>query len=241
MGAVSEQCNRMSEALRPRISSTSPPSAGDPLPANCELIEVRVSELKQLFNAIDPSPFREREPRSRCRGHSSPTGRKRLHRQQTSVCGLPGPARRPAERTSRTPGSYSRVLPSPRGTFETPAARALSPWPDKPGHWPMRTRCLVGRRKSRRGILQQSHRRDSQGRFADRRVSRHVEAHGNLSLRLVADPRGSDARRQTERDACADLVQTGWQRRRVAVGLAGRAVSGAVHSEPIESPKADRL
>lgn len=36
-------------------------SAGDPLPANCELIEVRVSELKQLFNAIDPSPFRERD------------------------------------------------------------------------------------------------------------------------------------------------------------------------------------
>ena len=37
------------------------PSAGDPLPANYELIEVHVSELKQLFNAIDPSPFRERD------------------------------------------------------------------------------------------------------------------------------------------------------------------------------------
>ena len=36
-------------------------SIGDPLPANCELIEVHVSELKQLFNAIDPSPFRERD------------------------------------------------------------------------------------------------------------------------------------------------------------------------------------
>jgi hypothetical protein len=48
MGAGSEQ-------------STSRPSAGDPLPATCELIEVRVSELKQLFNAIDPSPFRERD------------------------------------------------------------------------------------------------------------------------------------------------------------------------------------
>jgi hypothetical protein len=47
--------------LRPHISRTSSPSAGDPLPASCELIEVRVSELKQLFNAIDPSPFRERD------------------------------------------------------------------------------------------------------------------------------------------------------------------------------------
>jgi hypothetical protein len=36
-------------------------SAGDPIPANCEVIEVRVAELKQLFNAIDPSPFREKD------------------------------------------------------------------------------------------------------------------------------------------------------------------------------------
>ena len=59
MAARSEQGDRTSNALRPTMSSTSPPSAGDPLPANCELIEVHVSELKQLFNAIDPSPFRE--------------------------------------------------------------------------------------------------------------------------------------------------------------------------------------
>ena len=36
-------------------------SAGDPIPTSCERIEVRVSELKQLFNAIDPSPFREKD------------------------------------------------------------------------------------------------------------------------------------------------------------------------------------
>ena len=38
-----------------------PRAAGDPIPANCVVIEVRVGELKQLFNAIDPSPFRERD------------------------------------------------------------------------------------------------------------------------------------------------------------------------------------
>lgn len=43
------------------IPNTSTRSAGDPLPPHCELIEVHVSELKQLFNAIDPSPFRERD------------------------------------------------------------------------------------------------------------------------------------------------------------------------------------
>jgi hypothetical protein len=36
-------------------------SAGDAVPAGCEIIEVRVGELRQLFNAIDPSPFHERD------------------------------------------------------------------------------------------------------------------------------------------------------------------------------------
>ena len=36
-------------------------TAGDPIPAKCEVIEVHVAELKQLFNAIDPSPFREKD------------------------------------------------------------------------------------------------------------------------------------------------------------------------------------
>jgi hypothetical protein len=37
------------------------PSAGDPIPPKCSVIEVHVGELKQLFNAIDPSPFREKD------------------------------------------------------------------------------------------------------------------------------------------------------------------------------------
>ena len=36
-------------------------AAGDPIPPKCSVIEVRVGELKQLFNAIDPSPFRQRD------------------------------------------------------------------------------------------------------------------------------------------------------------------------------------
>jgi hypothetical protein len=38
-----------------------PSSTGDPIPERCELIEIRVSDLKQLFNSIDPSPFREKD------------------------------------------------------------------------------------------------------------------------------------------------------------------------------------
>jgi hypothetical protein len=36
-------------------------AAGDPIPLSCELIEVYVGQLKQLFNAMDPSPFREKD------------------------------------------------------------------------------------------------------------------------------------------------------------------------------------
>lgn len=36
-------------------------SAGDAFPPKCTIIEVRVRELRQLFNAIDPSPFHDRD------------------------------------------------------------------------------------------------------------------------------------------------------------------------------------
>ena len=36
-------------------------STGDEIPSKCSLIEVHVAELKQLFNSIDPSPFRNRD------------------------------------------------------------------------------------------------------------------------------------------------------------------------------------
>jgi hypothetical protein len=37
------------------------PSAGDTIPPACEVIEVHVAELIQLFNEIDPTPFGERD------------------------------------------------------------------------------------------------------------------------------------------------------------------------------------
>ena len=36
-------------------------SAGHALPPGCAVIEIRVAELRQLFNAIDPSPFSQRD------------------------------------------------------------------------------------------------------------------------------------------------------------------------------------
>jgi hypothetical protein len=42
-------------------AGTATAARGDELPGDCGLIEVRVAELRQLFNAIDPSPFREKD------------------------------------------------------------------------------------------------------------------------------------------------------------------------------------
>ncbi len=36
-------------------------SSGDPLPSKSAVIQVHVTELKQLFNSIDPSPFRNKD------------------------------------------------------------------------------------------------------------------------------------------------------------------------------------
>jgi hypothetical protein len=36
-------------------------SAGDVIATVSQVIEVRVTKLRQLFNAIDPFPFRERD------------------------------------------------------------------------------------------------------------------------------------------------------------------------------------
>lgn len=43
------------------MGSTTAPAAGDQLPRNCQTIEVHVGEINQLFNAMDPAPFRDRD------------------------------------------------------------------------------------------------------------------------------------------------------------------------------------
>lgn len=44
-----------------QIGASEKPSSGDPIPPKCCVIEVHVAELKQLFNSIDPSPFRTKD------------------------------------------------------------------------------------------------------------------------------------------------------------------------------------
>jgi hypothetical protein len=47
--------------MTPAAATQHKPSAGDPIPPKCSVIEVHVGELKQLFNSIDPSPFRNKD------------------------------------------------------------------------------------------------------------------------------------------------------------------------------------
>lgn len=48
-------------ALTPDSVGATPPASGQPTLPKCEQIEVRIGELKQLFNSMDASPFRERD------------------------------------------------------------------------------------------------------------------------------------------------------------------------------------
>ena len=43
------------------MSSVETAATGDTIPAGCTIIEVRVAEVRYLFNAIDPAPFRDRD------------------------------------------------------------------------------------------------------------------------------------------------------------------------------------
>jgi hypothetical protein len=43
------------------MSATTAAAAGDPLPPHCQTIKVHINELNQLFNAMDPAPFRDRD------------------------------------------------------------------------------------------------------------------------------------------------------------------------------------
>jgi hypothetical protein len=49
-------------------------TVGDEVPPKCELIEVHVAELSLLFNAMDPSPPREKDLDPQGRGIRSELG-----------------------------------------------------------------------------------------------------------------------------------------------------------------------
>ncbi|MDX2167290.1 MAG: hypothetical protein SF182_09510 [Deltaproteobacteria bacterium] len=43
------------------VASGTPDSLGEPFPPHCAVLEVRLGTINQVFDAIDPAPFRERD------------------------------------------------------------------------------------------------------------------------------------------------------------------------------------
>ena len=120
-----------------------PSAAGDTIPAECQVIEVRVAELRQLFNAIDPSPFRDRDLDPRAEEFIVGWARD-----------VPGDAplallvhlERSAGQAGEAPllgESVHRVLQATRYRLTTAAPGALSARPHQPGD---RSRCSSAHR-----------------------------------------------------------------------------------------------
>ena len=179
-------------------------AAGDPIPDDCKLIEVHVAELRQLFNAIDPSPFRERDLDPQRRGVHRRLGARAARDAPAGArsCHLDRPPARPrGGRTCAMPSTSSsrsarRHAPRLRDLFR---AR-----PDEPGDRPARS----SRRRSMSATLARSvlRRRAPSAQFlagepAHRRLGGDVAAARDLPLRLVADPGRSAALRPVERHA----------------------------------------
>ena len=93
-----------------------PPAASAAARAPSAVLELHLGELRQLFNAMDPAPFRERDLDPERGGLHRRTGRARP--APASRCGLvvhlgrePAPARRAPHAARRGP----RVFPPARG------------------------------------------------------------------------------------------------------------------------------
>ena len=183
-------------------------SAGDALPQRCQVIEIRVAELRQLFNAIDPSPFRQRDLDPRAEefivdwASDLP-----MDRPWALVVHLDRPAGR-ADEAAALARSDSRVLRSASRGFQADTSGAVSSWSHQSRHragishrvhrgW--RRRCRLPRRRS----SWRSHSR----RFPDRWLGCDVASAGGVPVRLVADSRRGPSAATPQHDACQDRVQ----------------------------------
>src|SRR5262249_27305337 len=113
-------------------------SAGDPISPKCSVIEVHVGELKQLFDAIDPSAFRNRDLDPKAAEFIVGWAKDLPHDAQLALvvdldreAGLPAAARRD-----------SRVLQASRRSISTTTTRIIPGGPDQPGDG---SACLGGR------------------------------------------------------------------------------------------------
>ena len=182
-------------------------SAGDALPQRCQIIEIRVAELRQLFNAIDPSPFRQRDLDPRAEEFIVGWARDlAMDTPWALVVHLDRPAGRSDEAAALREAIHEyfgqRVVASRRTLRELfrrgriSLVIALAFLTRVHRRW---RRC---RRLPRRGPSWRSHSR----RVPDRWLGCDVASAGGVLVRLVADSRRRSSVATPQHDACQDRV-----------------------------------
>ena len=182
-------------------------SAGDALPQHCQVIEIRVAELRQLFNAIDPSPFRQRDLDPRAEEFIVDWASDlRMDKPWALVVHLDRPAGR-ADEAAALREAIHEYLWSASRRFQAKTSGALSSRSDQPRHRTGISRRVqrVGRRHRRLPGRKPSWRSDSR-RVPDRWLGCDVASAGGVPVRLVAHSRRGPSAATPQHDACQDRV-----------------------------------
>ena len=163
------------------------PSEPD-FPPHCALIEVHVSDLKQIFNSLDPTPFRERDIDPRAEEFIAGWAREIPADKPLGLLIHVDKEDAPADR-------IANVRDAVREYFSV----ALPARPDEPGDWARVPRGIDGAwqfrgRNAARHTLCRCRAREP----ADRRLGRDVAAARGVPVRLVAYSRRSKALRSLE-------------------------------------------
>ena len=183
-------------------------SAGDALPQHCQAIEIRVAELRQLFNAIDPSPFRQRDLDPRAEEFIVDWARDLpMDKPWALVVHLDRPAGRSDEAAALREAIHEyfgqRVVASRRKLRELFRRGRIS----------LGYRAGIShsvhrgwRRRRRLPWRKPSWRSDSR-RVPDRWLGCDVASAGGVPVRLVAHSRRGPSAATPQHDACQDRVQ----------------------------------
>jgi hypothetical protein len=163
-------------------------SAGDALPQHCQVIEIRVAELRQLFNAIDPSPFRQRDLDPRAEefivdwASDLPADK-----PWALVVHLDRPAGR-ADEAAAPARSDSRILRSASCGVQAETSGAVSSWSHQSRHRAgISHRFNSGRRRRRRLPRREPSWRSHSRRLPDRWLGCDVASVGGVPVRRVLE------------------------------------------------------
>ena len=200
-----------------------------PGPRRARMARLYLGELRQLFDSMDPAPFRERDLDPKAAEYIVDGAREAPAGIAAGAAGAAGPRERRRATAALLRDAVHEYFERRAAGKRARTAAAVSHRPHQPGHRP--------------GLPGSGHRAGAVARPADqprglrlagerepdhRRLGRAVAADGNLPLRLVADPRRRAAVRPAGGDAgqrcAAPMCRRGRRHERSVAGpCAGRA------------------